>query len=67
MLFIGPKKLDRLNAIDITTWMAAMTRKKFTNNMRRRALRVCRMALNRAIKLQIITSNPCNAVDMPKV
>ncbi|MEO2036167.1 MAG: tyrosine-type recombinase/integrase [Planctomycetaceae bacterium] len=65
--FLGAKKLDRLNAMDISTWMAAMTRKKFTNNMRKRALRVFRVALNRAIKLQIIDSNPCNAVDMPKV
>ena len=65
--FIGPRKLDRLNAIDITTWMAAMVRHKFTNNMRKRALRILRIALNRAIKLQIIDRNPCNAVDMPKV
>jgi integrase len=28
---------------------------------------VCRISLNRAIKLQIVDSNPCNAVDMPKV
>ena len=45
--FIGPKKLDRLNAIDITTWMSAVVRHKFTNNMRKRALRILRIALNR--------------------
>ena len=65
--FIGPKKLTRLNAVDISTWMATMTSRKFTNHMRKRALRVCRIALNRAIKLQTVDSNPCNAVDMPKV
>ena len=65
--FMGPKKLERLNAVDVSSWMAEMTRKKFTNNMGRRALRVCRIALNRAVKLQIISNNPSNAVDMPKV
>lgn len=64
--FIGVRKLSRLNAMDISTWMAAMVRADFTNNMRRRALKVIRSALNRAIKLQIIDSNPSVAVDMPK-
>ena len=64
--FVGPKKLDRLNAIDITTWMSAVVRHKFTNNMRKRALRILRIALNRAIKLQIIDRNPADAVEMPK-
>ena len=44
-----------------------MTRNKFTNNMRKRGLKVCRAALNRAIKLQIIARNPADAVEMPKV
>ncbi|MCH2212849.1 MAG: site-specific integrase [Fuerstiella sp.] len=65
--FIGGIKLARLNVRDISQWMAAMSRKKFTNNMRKRALRVCRAALNRGIKLQCVDSNPANAVDMPKV
>jgi integrase len=65
--FIGGVKLARLNARDISQWMADMSRSKFSNNTRKRALRVLRVALNRAIKLQIIDINPANAVDMPKV
>lgn len=65
--FIGPKKLDKLSGMDISTWMTAMTKKGFTNHMRKRALRTLRIAMNRAIKLKVIDSNPCDAVDMPKV
>ena len=65
--FIGPKKLNRLNAMDVSSWLSAMTTKGFSNHMRRRALRVLRVALNRAVKLQVIDLNPANAVDMPKV
>ena len=65
--FIGPKKLARLNAVDVSTWMAAMTRRGFTDHMRKRGLRICRVGLNRAIKLQIIDHNSANAVDLPRV
>jgi len=65
--FIGGEKLDRLNPMDMCQWMASMTSAKFSNNMRRRALKVIRSALNRAIKLRIIDHNPSVAVDMPKI
>lgn len=65
--FIGGIKLSRLNARDISQWMADMARSDFTNNTRKRALRVLRVALNRAIKLQVVDNNPTNAVDMPRV
>lgn len=65
--FIGPKTLNRLNAIDASSWMSAMTSKRFSNHKRQRALRVLRIALNRAVKLKVIDSNPCDVLEMPKV
>ena len=65
--FIGGKKLDRLNAMDVSTWMAQMNRKGFSDHVRKRALTVGRVAMNRAIKLQIVDYSPFNAVDKPRV
>ncbi len=64
---IGPLKLQAITGMDISAWMTAMIRKKFTVHTRSRALRTLRTALNRAVKLRVIDVNPCSAVDMPKV
>ncbi|MDG2127785.1 MAG: tyrosine-type recombinase/integrase [Fuerstiella sp.] len=64
---IGPMKLQAITGMDIVRWMASMTRKKNSNDMRKRALRTLRVAMNRAVKMRIIDHNPCDAVDMPKV
>jgi integrase len=64
---IGPLKLQAITGMDISGWMASMARKKFSNDSRRRALKVLRAAMNRAIKLKILDGTPCDAVDMPEI
>ncbi len=65
--FIGGEKLNRVNGELLASWQAKLARKKFSANMRLRAIRVLRNALNRAVKLHLIPFNPCAALHKPKV
>ena len=65
--FIGHLKLAKLDGEQLVTWQATLKKKKFTNNMRLRAIRVLRNGLNKAVKLRILPYNPVAALDKPKV
>ncbi len=64
--YIGMIKLGRLNAMDLVAWMGALRRLNVTDGLRRKSHTVLRNALNSAVKLQLITNNPCGAIDPPK-
>jgi integrase len=65
--FIGHVKLTKLDGEELVAWQGKLSRKGFTPNMRLRAIRVLRNALNKAVKLRMIPFNPMMAVDKPKV
>jgi integrase len=65
--FIGHLKLAKLDGEQLVTWQATLKKKKFTNNMRLRGIRVLRNGLNKAVKLRILPYNPVAALDKPKV
>ena len=57
----------KLDGEELVSWQGKLARKKFTANMRLRAIRVLRNALNKAVKLRILQFNPIAALDKPKV
>lgn len=65
--YLSAEKLTALDAEKLVTWQARMSKDGHSPNTRLRAVRVLRNALNKAIKLQLIRSNPMAAVDKPKV
>ncbi|MFO0426885.1 MAG: tyrosine-type recombinase/integrase [Planctomyces sp.] len=65
--FIGQIRLTKLDGEQLVAWQGKLARQKFTANMRLRAIRVLRNALNKAVKLRILQFNPMAAVDKPKV
>ena len=65
--FLAAEKLTSLDGEKLVEWQAILSRKKFSNNMRLRSIRVLRNALNKAVKLRIIPFNPIMALDKPKV
>ena len=65
--FLGAEKLTSLDGEKLVEWQATLSRKKFSNNMRHRSIKVLRAALSKAVKLRIIPFNPMSAVDKPKV
>lgn len=65
--FLGTHKLVRLSGQDLVSWQAAMSRRHFSPNARLKAIRVLRVALNRAVKLRLIPFSPMAAVSKPKV
>lgn len=65
--FIGSEKLNRITGEHLTSWLAKLSRKDFSANMRLRAIRVLRNAMNRAVKLHLIPFSPCAALHKPKV
>ncbi len=64
---IGHLKIVKLSGADLQKWQGRMARDGHTDNTRLKALRVLRNALNKAVKLLLIPSNPMAAVDKPKV
>ncbi len=64
---LGRLQLNKLNGEHLQSWQSWMVRQHFTPNMRLRGVRVLRNALNKAIRLGLITHNPCQAIDKPKV
>lgn len=67
MPYLGKLKLAKLTPVRIQQWMGDMSRDGFTPNMRARALRVFRNALNYAVRLHLIPHNPSLAITLPKV
>lgn len=65
--FIGDVKLVKLNGGDLQKWQGSMSRAGHTDNTRLKAIRVLRNALNKAVKLLLIPSNPVAALSKPKV
>jgi len=65
--YLSAEKLTALDAETLVTWQARMSRDGHSANTRLRGVRVLRNALNKAVKLQLIRSNPMMAVDKPKV
>ena len=64
--FIGDVKLTRLNGEQLVAWQGKLARKKFSNNMRLRSIRVFRNALNKAVKMRLIPLKPIAVLDKPK-
>jgi len=65
--YLSAEKLTTLDAEKLVAWQARMSRDGHSPNTRLRGVRVLRNALNKAVKLQLIRSNPMMAVDKPKV
>ncbi len=65
--FVGHLKLAKLDGEQLVAWQGTLKRKGFSPNMRLRAIRVLRNALNKAVKLRVIPFNPIAALDKPKV
>jgi integrase len=65
--YIGSKKLVSLSGADLQQWQDRMARGKHSANTRLKAIRVLRVALNKAVKLLLIPSNPIAAIDKPAV
>ena len=65
--YLSAEKLSTLDAEKLVAWQARMSRDGHSPNTRLRGVRVLRNALNKAVKLQLIRSNPMMAVDKPKV
>jgi integrase len=65
--FIGQIKLTKLDGEQLVEWQGKLKREDFTPNMRLRSIRVLRNALNKAVKLRLLSFNPIMAVDKPKV
>lgn len=64
---IGDIKLVKLNGADLQRWQGKMSRDGHSDNTRLKAIRVLRNALNKAVKLLLIPSNPVAALSKPKV
>jgi len=64
--YIGAEKLNKLNGETLTHWQGQLARKGFSAYQRKRAIKVLRAALNRAVKLQRLAVNPCTALTIPK-
>jgi len=65
--FIGHIKLGKLDGEQLVAWQGTLKKKGFSPNMRLRAIRVLRNALNKAVKLRLLPYNPIMALDKPKV
>ena len=65
--YIGHLKLTKLDGEQLISWQATLKRNNFTAYMRRRAIKVLSVALNKAVKLRLIPFTPCNVLDKPKV
>ena len=65
--YLSAEKLTTLDAEKLVAWQARMSRDGHSPNTRLRGVRVLRNALNKAVKLQLIRSNPMMAVDKPRV
>ena len=64
--FIGSIPLTDIQPVHIQSWLAELERSGFSDDMRYRGMTVLRNALNGAIRLKLITENPCNAIKTPK-
>ena len=67
MPFIGHLKLAKLDGEQLVAWQATLKRKTCTANMRHRSIKVLNVALNQAVKLRLISFNPCNVLVKPKL
>lgn len=65
--YLSAEKLATLDAETLVAWQAKMSKDGYSANSRLRGVRVLRNALNKAVKLQLIRSNPMMAVDKPRV
>lgn len=65
--YLSAEKLTTLDAEQLVAWHARMSKDGHTPNTRLRGARVLRNALNKAVKLRLIDSNPMMAVDKPRV
>jgi integrase len=65
--YLSAERLGALDAETLIQWQARMSKDGHSANTRLRAVRVLRNALNKAVKLQLIRSNPMAAVDKPRV
>ncbi|MCR9200626.1 MAG: site-specific integrase [Planctomycetaceae bacterium] len=65
--FIGHLKMSQLNGEHLQRWQADQKRKGYSDNQRAKSIRILRNALNKAIKLNLISHNPTAAIDKPRV
>lgn len=65
--YIGSLKLVKVNGAELQRWQGKMSRDGHSDNTRLKSIRVLRNALNKAVKLLLIPSNPTAAVSKPRV
>ena len=65
--YIGHHSLKKLTSLQCRNWLVELTRKGFTPNMRKRAIRVFSVAMSAAVRADLITRNPLQGVPRPKV
>ncbi len=65
--FLGNHKLNSLTGEILIGWQARLARSKHSANTRLRSIRILRCALNRAVRLRLITLNPCAVLTKPRV
>lgn len=64
---LGSVKLDKLKAMQIQSFLTSKVNEGIVNNTTvRHYYNVLNIALNQAVKWQLIQSNPCRAVEAPK-
>lgn len=65
--YIGAVKLLSLDGERLLKWQADLKKAGHTDNTRLKSIRVLRAALNKAVKLRMLTHNPCAVLDIPRV
>lgn len=62
---LGALPLVNIDCERVVQWQAQLSRAGASTNVRRRALRVLQIAMNHAVKLRRLVTNPCVGVDPP--
>lgn len=63
---IGLEQLQKLRPVQIQTMLAKLTKTNLSATSVRYIYNVLNITLNQAVKMQILSSNPCVAVDPPR-
>lgn len=65
--YIGAIRLLSLDGEDLLKWQAQLNKDGHSDNTRLKSIRTLRAALNKAVKLRMLTHNPCQVLDIPRV
>lgn len=65
--YIGKVRLTQLDGERLAKWQASLAKKKVSNDIRFRTVKILWTALNYAVKMRLLPFNPAMAIDRPKV